>query len=234
LSQQETMPLPSILLQKPTNELLDAFGAGQASPGSGSAAALMGLLAAKLIVTVCTKSLEKPDCKDEKAFRYITEQVEKELEPKLKKLFEQDAHDFDQVVALRKQRDSTNDKQEKTALSRRANELLESATDCAIEITDLCMKLIDHGIIVFNTGWHAVRGDSGAAISAAVAGVMSGIFIINLNLKALKERKYAEEKLQKCNELYAGLQNKQASAFGCVTSLNKETIDAIQLELDSI
>jgi len=233
LSQQETMPLPSILLQKPTNELLDAFGAGQASPGSGSAAALMGLLAAKLIVTVCTKSLEKPDCKDEKAFRYITEQVEKELEPKLKKLFEQDAHDFDQVVALRKQRDS-NDKQEKTALSRRANELLESATDCAIEITDLCMKLIDHGIIVFNTGWHAVRGDSGAAISAAVAGVMSGIFIINLNLKALKERKYAEEKLQKCNELYAGLQNKQASAFGCVTSLNKETIDAIQLELDSI
>ncbi len=50
------------LLEKPTTELLDAFGAGNASPGSGSAAALMGLLAVKLLITVCDKSLTKEEC----------------------------------------------------------------------------------------------------------------------------------------------------------------------------
>ena len=41
-------------LTKPTNELfLNDFGAGNASPGSGSAAALMGLLSVKL---------ERPKC----------------------------------------------------------------------------------------------------------------------------------------------------------------------------
>jgi len=50
------------LLARPTTELLDEFGAGNASPGSGSAAALMGLLAAKLLITVCDKSLTKPEC----------------------------------------------------------------------------------------------------------------------------------------------------------------------------
>lgn len=40
------------LLTRPASQLLDDFGAGRASPGAGSATALMGLLAAKLLVTV--------------------------------------------------------------------------------------------------------------------------------------------------------------------------------------
>jgi methenyltetrahydrofolate cyclohydrolase len=235
LTEQVSLLSPKALLNTPTNDLLDAFGAGQAAPGSGSAAALMGLLAAKLIMTVCTKSLEKPECaKDERTFRYIADQVSTELEPRLKILFEQDARNFDQVVALRRLRDLAADRQERGRLSRRANDSLESATNCAIEIADLCMKLIDHGIIAFDNGWHAIRGDSGAAISAAMAGVMSGIFIINLNLKSLKDRKSAEQILQKCGSLYEGLQAKQISAFSCVTSLNKEAIEAIQLELGGL
>ncbi len=232
MDQVDLLPTGKSVLSKPTSELLDAFGAGKASPGSGSAAALMGLLSAKLILTVCTKSLEKQTCADSfKVFEYLASQIKTEIEPQLKRLFEVDARDFDKVVSLRKLALSATDAQEKSKHSREANDLLEVATDYSIEVAELCMKLIDHGIVIFNNGWHAVRGDSGASISAAIAGVMSCIFIINLNLKTLKDRKYSQSKLAKCKELYATLQSKQESAFGCVTSISAEAIDAVQLQL---
>jgi len=220
------------LLDRSTGQLLNDFGAGNASPGSGSAAALMGLLAVKLLVTVCDKSTSKPECKsNEKVMTYIKEQVQA-IEPRLIDLFEKDARDFDEVVTLRIARDKAESPQDKSKLSRQAQELLEAATDNAFQIIEQCMKLIDHGVVVFESGWHAVRGDSGAALSAAIAGVLSGIFIANLNIKTLKGRKYAADNLNRCDELYKELVAKQTKAFSCVTSLNAEAIASIQLELD--
>jgi formiminotetrahydrofolate cyclodeaminase len=219
-------------LDRPTGQLLSDFGAGKASPGSGSAAALMGLLSVKLLVTVCDKSATKPECKkNDKVLAYIKQQVEA-IEPKLIDLFEKDAREFDEVVALRVARDNATSAQEKSKLSRQAQELLEVATDNAFQVIELCMKLIDHGVVVFESGWHAVRGDSGAALSAAIAGVMSGIFIANLNIKTLKGRKYAADNLARCDELYRELATKQSKAYSCVTSLNAEAIASLQLEID--
>lgn len=220
------------LLERPTKELLADFGAGKASPGSGSAAALMGLLAAKLLVTVCDKSVQKQECKaNHKVLSYIKQQVEA-IEPRLVELFEKDAREFEEVVALRVARDGAQSPHERAKFSRQSQELLETATENAFHIIDFCLKLIDHGVVVFRSGWHAVRGDSGAAISAAIAGVMSGIFIANLNLKTLRGRKYANENIDRCDRIYKELEAKQTEAFSCVTSLNAEALASIQLEIE--
>lgn len=229
---EESTQLP--LLARSTGQLLNDFGAGKASPGSGSAAALMGLLAAKLLNTVCDKSLTKAECRSNgRVLEYIKEQVHA-VEPRLIELFEKDAREFDEVVALRIARDQAESVQDKSKLSRQSQELLETATENAFHIIELCMKLIDHGVVVFESGWRAIRGDSGAALSAAIAGVMSGIFIANLNIKTLKGRKYAAENVNRCDELYKELSAKQARAFACVTSLNAEAIASIQVDLDGI
>ncbi|WP_175914579.1 cyclodeaminase/cyclohydrolase family protein [Burkholderia metallica] len=226
---QEVLPG---LLSRSTLQLLDDFGAGNASPGSGSAAALMGLLACKLIVTVCRKSLEKQSCqKDWATLSHIRDQIEKDFEPELRRLFEKDAREFDKVVDLRRKRDATENGQERANLARESNTLLEEATDNAFDIAGICMKLIEHGISAFEGGWHAVRGDSGAAISVAVSGVMSGVFIANLNIKTLKGRRYANANIERCSEIYAELGKKQTRAFACVASLNAEAMAAVQLEL---
>ncbi|UXH76202.1 cyclodeaminase/cyclohydrolase family protein [Roseateles amylovorans] len=226
------------LLEKPTTELLDAFGAGNASPGSGSAAALMGLLATKLLITVCDKSLTKDECKPhEVALNYIRNEVAA-AEPRLKALFEKDAREFDQVVQLRVARNNAGTPSERAKFSRDSQALLETATDNAFAVIDECMKLIEHGIVVFENGWHAVRGDSGAAISVAVAAVLSGIFIANLNIKTLKGRRYANANLQRCADLYQRVSEKQVRAIGCVTSLNAEAAaavtGAVQTELEEV
>lgn len=67
-----------------------------------------------------------------------------------------------------------------------------------------------------------------------MAGVTSGIFIANLNLKTLKGRNYATSNIGKCEEIYERLNSKQSKAFSCVVSINGEALSAIQLELPEI
>ncbi|WP_416311293.1 cyclodeaminase/cyclohydrolase family protein [Pseudomonas sp. W03] len=222
------------LLERPTNQLLNDFGAGRASPGSGSAAALLGLLAAKMINTVCDISANKAECIDNhKEFGFIKKAVLEQIEPRLKELFELDAKDFERVVELRVLRDKSTDPNEKKRFSTESSDLLEKATDYTFEIADISLRLMRFGITMFEHGWSAIRGDSGVAISSAMASVMSSIFITNLNLKTLKKRKYASDNLKKLQGLQSNLNELQTKAFSCVTAISAESLESIQLELET-
>jgi methenyltetrahydrofolate cyclohydrolase len=219
------------LLDKPASTLLADFGAGGAAPGSGSAGALMGLLAIKLLITVCKISLRKTSLASRRStFEYVVNQL-LEIEPRLQELFEKDAREFDRVVKLRVERDLADSSAAKGRLGRQANALLETATDNAFEITDLSLKLIDLGISIFSDGWPAVRGDSGAAIAVAVSSATSGIFIANLNLKTLGTRNYSRTNIDRCNQLMEALQDKQQQVFQCVADINAEAASAVQNDL---
>jgi methenyltetrahydrofolate cyclohydrolase len=230
MTEQPDLNLPAILL-RPASVLLDDFGAGQASPGSGSASALMALLSIKLLLTVCKKTVQKTTSTEKKnAFRYIEEQL-KLLEPQLIELFEKDAREFDEVVRLRRQRDDAKRPNEKMMLARQANSLLEGATNNVLEVTEKCLAIVDHAVVAFREGWGSVRGDSGAAIASASAGATSGIFISNLNIKTLENRQYATSALARSNVLQANLQEKQATIFRCLADINSEATEALELDL---
>ena len=162
-------------------------------------------------------------------FIRIKEHLLQTIEPNLKALFERDAEDFEEVVQLRKIRNGHSDHNTRAQWARKANDKLQEATDNLFQIVDQCFKLVDYGVVAFTKGWTAVRGDSGAAISASIAGITAGLFIANLNLRDLRDRAYAKDKTARCGELYNLLTQKQQQAFKCVTSLNSEALDAIQL-----
>jgi formiminotetrahydrofolate cyclodeaminase len=229
MSQQKLPDPNSPYLSLPTHELLSAFGAGNAAPGSGSAAALMGLLSAKLILTVCSLSKKQKKCEpDSKSFDEITEDIRKDIEPRLSRLFEDDAELFDQVILSRRLRNKSTTKEEESDFARQANERLAHANDCVFEITELCLRLIDHGISIFEKGWGTVRGDSGAAISAAISGVTSGICILSLNLNTLGDSEYSRANMEKYKRLYASLKDKQGAALDAAASIHTETMKALQ------
>lgn len=220
------------LMELPAGKLLDKFGAGAHAPGSGSAAALMGILSAKLIITVGKLSLKKPQYqKDHSKIEYINQRIEQEIEPELRRLFDEDAVIFDEVIRLRVARDKTEDKKEKRRLGEKANEKLRVATDIPIRICELCIRLIDHGIAMFDMGFQAARGDSGAAVSSAVAGAMSGIFVVSLNLRSFKQSEWAESKRRRVADLQKELEAKQLEAFGRVSHLKAEDVETISLDL---
>jgi len=219
------------LLARPANELLDAFGAGKATPGSGSAAALMGILSAKLIRTVCLKSIEKGKPKASSWFQFIIDQSA-ESERKLQEAFTNDSKMFEDAIRHRRERDKATDRATASQHMRRANDLLEEGTDGLFEIAEECLKLVDLGVGVFEEGWSHVRGDAGAAICAAMSGAMSCLFIISLNAKTLKDRVYASRCMTRCNELSSRVQAKQSKAFSCAGSISAEALEAIQISMD--
>jgi len=224
----------SLILERPATQLLNDFGTGKASPGSGSAAALLSILSAKMIITVCEISSNKDECsQSHKDFGFISKQVKEKIEPRLRELFETDARDFEEVVALRVKRDQSEDTTEKSNFSRESLDLLQVATNYTFEVADLSFLLMEYGMTMFEHGWHAIRGDSGVSISASMSGVMSSIFIINLNLKTLKRRKYANDNLKRIQDLQHKLEKLQTRAFSCVTSISSESLKSIQLELNT-
>ncbi len=94
-------PASHALIELPANRLLDKFGSGQHAPGSGSAAALMGLLAAKLVLTVGSLTLQKKEyVKVHGSITAIREIIESDLVPLLLQLFQRDAEVFDEVTDL--------------------------------------------------------------------------------------------------------------------------------------
>jgi formiminotetrahydrofolate cyclodeaminase len=215
------------LIGLPTNTLLDKFGSGTHAPGSGSAAALMGILSAKLIVTVATLSLRKPEYKENYSkIEYITDQIHTRIEPRLKELFERDALVFDEVIKARRARDQATDERERRRHGDRALDKLKEATEVPLEICETCIGLIDHGTLMFDIGFKGARGDTGAAISAAVAAAMSGLFVVNLNLKSFRGSEWAVSKREQCDRLHRSLASKQAAAFGRVMTLRAEDVTA--------
>ena len=75
------------------------------------------------------------------------------------------------------------------------------------------MALIDHAIIIFDQGSKKVRGDSGAAISAAIAAVTTGIFVANLNLRSFRSGQWARDTQARVVDLQEEVTAKQATAF---------------------
>lgn len=216
------------LIALPTDQLLDQFGGGGHAPGSGSAAALMALLSAQLVSTVCKISSGRGD---DARFRYVLERIEARTIPELKRLFQKDAEDFDKVIEIRVQRDKENDPVIKRRLRDQALRLLEDSTDLVFAIADICIQLVEFGLIVFDGGSKKVRGDSGAAIGSAIAGAMSSVFIINLNLTSFQNSRWAIQRRYQAEKLYENIIAKQEDAFRRIVTLQPEVVDAIQPDL---
>lgn len=188
-------------------------------------------MAAKLIVTVAKLTEQKPKYSavhtSVAALRLI---VETGITPQLLDLFQRDAEIFDDVIKARVARDSATDEKERRRQGELALASLRAATEIPLQIAEVCVRLIDHGVTMFDSGFQGARGDTGAAVSAAVAGAMSAIFVINLNLKSFRGGDWARQKREQCDALHQLLTQKQTSAFERVTTLRTEQINSMGLD----
>ncbi len=216
------------LLAQPAGALLNDFGAGKPTPGSGSAAALNGILAAKLIRTVCLKTIQKnvAEGKKDSQINLVMEQAQ-EIVERLSENFQKDSDKFQEIVDLRTARDGETDRDKATKIAREANSKLEQINDVVFNIAEDCLKLVDLSQAAFENGWPHIRGDAGAAMSSAIAGATSCAFVIGLNAKTLRRRKSSPELVQRCESLTKEVESKQALALTCVTNLTGEAREAI-------
>lgn len=178
------------LLNLTTAELLQKFGAGNHKPGSGSAAALQGMLSARLLKTVISLTndprraqhydLHLPN------LRKIESTIEGRIFPNLERLFQEDSDQFDSAIRLRQNRENATDPVVRKQLAEQATLALIPATETPIHIAKECVELARFALEVFDTGFQAALGDSGVALNAAISAVSGCLSIVDLNLQSFE------------------------------------------------
>lgn len=213
------------LITLPTNTLLSKFGSGGHKPGSGSAAALLGLVSCKLLQTVVSLTAGREQYKGVEAQLTLANQdILSDVEPLLLAAIQEDSDQFDRVILARRLRDQATDKNERRHLSEKALAELRDATEIPLRILEACLRLAEKGLVVFDLGFKAARGDSGVAVSAALAGASGALSIIFLNLTCFKGGEWAVAMRKKTDVHAVRVQALQIELLERVARLQNEAI----------
>ena len=176
------------LLQLPTRHLLDKIGAGNHKPGSGSAAALNGILSCKLLLTVIELTLDSKraknysNCKEE--FEELRDKITNDISPRLEILFQEDSVQFDKAIQKRNERNKEQNQKLKNNLHEDSLIELKISTEIPLEIASLCVYLAKYSVVAFDRGFKAARGDSGVSLGSSLSGISGCIAIVSLNLQS--------------------------------------------------
>ncbi|WP_438383156.1 cyclodeaminase/cyclohydrolase family protein [Asaia sp. BMEF1] len=236
------------LLSKSLETLLEDFGKGNATPGSGSAAALMALLASSTICALAKLTDGKrkdPEKKEE--LQAISKDLEEKISPNLKILFERDTEVFQRSIAAREKRDDLKKElkklennsgknefveQKKHLINEQqniANETLEVANNILFEIVSYSVRVFDHGCRLWSIGLTYAKGDAGAGINSSLSAVSTCLLVAHVNVQTAAKDKLAwvRDAKMKCDTIQELLSDMQERAQIVIQDSRKETMEKI-------
>lgn len=217
------------ILHAPAIEMLHEFGAGKYQPGSGSAAAFEGMLAAKLLMTVITVTQKVSQNKPQynavlPLFVTYYNEINDIIFPELQELFLKDSEEFGKAMKFRIARRKEKDDIEKNYLRRQEMEQMKVVVEIPMRIAQHAIKLCEMANIVFDRGFMDARGDSHVAFSGAVAALAGSLAIIRLNLLEFgsDDYRYCETIIEKLRDMDLTYTNYNALATSKITVLQRE------------
>lgn len=238
------------LLSKSLETLLEDFGKGNATPGSGSAAALMALLASSTICALAklTKERKKDQVKKDE-LQLIHKDLEEKISPNLKRLFDYDTEVFQRSIDARKKRDVlkielkklVDNSAEKNIIAEKelliekqqqiANETLESANNTLFEIVSYSVKVFEHGCRMWSIGLSYAKGDAGVGINSSLSAVSTCLLVAHVNVQtAIKDNlTWVRDAKMKCDTIQEVLHNMQERAQMVIQDSTDETEKKIVL-----
>lgn len=193
----------SEIKDKSVQQFLDELAGKSATPGGGSAAAVMGAQSAALISMVCNLTLGKPQYAEvETQMQVLLEQSEA-LREKLTGMIKADIDVFDRLMAtyaLPKESDA-----EKAARTDAIQTVLKEATEVPLACAQACRVAIELSRKAAELGNLGVISDAGAAVMAAYGGLKSAALNVYINTNSLKDSVFAEEKLAELETILNGV-----------------------------
>jgi methenyltetrahydrofolate cyclohydrolase len=174
-------------------QFLDNLASKAATPGGGSAAAIMGAQGAALISMVCNLTIGKPKFAEvETEMQTLLAQAE-DLRQQLTDFIQADVDVFNRVMAaygLPKETD-----EDKTARSAAIQTVMTDATQVPLDCAKACAKVIVLSQLAADKGNPNVISDAGAALMAAYGGLKTAALNVYINAASLKDRDFADSKL---------------------------------------
>jgi len=181
---------------------LDELASKAATPGGGSAAAVIGAQSAALTSMVCNLTIGKPKYAEVEADMQALLAESEALRAKLTEMIKADVDVFDQLMAcygLPKESD-----EEKAARSEQIQAALKEATIVPLDCAKACAEAIRLSRIAADKGNLGVISDAGVAVMAGYAALKSAALNVYINAGSLKDRDFADAKLAELESILQG------------------------------
>ena len=193
---------------------LDALASSKATPGGGSAAAIIAAMGAALVSMVCNLTIGKKKYADvEGEMKEVLHKAET-LRHKLTGMIEDDVKAFDQVMAaygMAKETDA-----EKAARDKAIQAALKQATEIPLRCCHAAREVIDLAAIASEKGNLNVISDAGVGVLAAYAALRSAVLNVFTNAKIITDKAFAEAKVKELEKLLVGAEAATEKAYEVV------------------
>jgi len=192
----------SEIKDKSIEVFLDELASKKATPGGGSAAAVMGAQSAALTSMVCNLTIGKPKYAEVDAEMQTLLKQSETLREELTSMIKADVDVFDKLMAsygLPKDTD-----EEKALRSTQIQSVLKEATIVPLECAKACGEAIKLSRIAADKGNVGVISDAGVAVMAAYAALKSAALNVYINAGSIKDRAFADEKLAELESVLKG------------------------------
>lgn len=180
-------------------EFLDQLASKAATPGGGSAAAVMGAQSAALTSMVCNLTLGKPKyAAVEEEMRDLLAQSEA-LRVKLTDMIKADVDVFDKLMACYALPKDT--EEQKAARSVQIQAVLKEATQVPLDCAKACAEAIELSRVAADKGNLGVISDAGVAVMAGHAALKSAALNVYINAGSIKDREFANAKVAELEKI---------------------------------
>jgi formiminotetrahydrofolate cyclodeaminase len=203
-----------MIKQSAIETFLDDLASSRATPGGGSAAAIIGAMGAALAAMVCNLTIGKKKYADvEDEMKALLARAE-ELRAQLTGMIEDDVKAFDAVMAAYAMKKETDAEKEKR--SEAIQSALKLATDVPLRCCHAAREVIDVSAKVAATGNLGVISDAGVAVLAAYAALRSAALNVYTNAKIITDKAFADAKLKELEALLAGAERTTEDSYELV------------------
>jgi methenyltetrahydrofolate cyclohydrolase len=193
---------------------LDQLASSAATPGGGSAAAIIGAMGAALVSMVCNLTIGKKKYAEVEAEMQDVRAKTEALRKKLTGMIQDDVKAFDAVMgAYGMPKETDADKQ---ARDKAIQAALKLATDVPLACARAAREVIDLAAIASDKGNLNVISDAGVGVLAGYAALRSAALNVFTNARMITDKTFAEAKLQELNQLLAGAEAATEKAYGVV------------------
>jgi formiminotetrahydrofolate cyclodeaminase len=206
----------TMIKDKSVQIFLDELASKASTPGGGSAAAIMGAMGAALVSMVCNLTIGKKNYEGvEEDLKKTLAQAE-DLRARLTDMIKADVDVFDQVMGaygLPKETD-----EQKAVRSEAIQTALKAATDVPLNCARACAEAIALSKAVAEKGNRNVISDAGVAVLAAEAALRSAALNVYINVGAIKDKVFVEDRLAELNRVMGGMDTLTEEVYQLVKS----------------
>ena len=193
---------------------LDQLASSAATPGGGSAAAILGGMGAALVSMVCNLTIGKKKYADvEDDMKEVLAKAE-DLRHRMTAMIQDDVRAFDTVMGAYAMPKETDD--EKAVRSAAIQDALKMATEVPIRCCHLAREVIDLSLIASEKGNINVISDAGVGVLSAYAALRSAALNVYINAKMISDTSFVESKLSDLEGLLAGAEATTEKAYDIV------------------